>query len=79
MWSESVAKRASMRKSLGHFLNRELSRGWGAWHEMAVERAEFMRKLRQGLSMLVNRKMALGFVAWRERVFGVADDPMAKA
>ena len=27
MWSESVAKRASMRKSLGHFLNRELSAG----------------------------------------------------
>ena len=38
-----------------------------------------MRKMRKGLSMLVNRKMALGFAAWKERIFGAADDPMAKA
>ena len=46
---------------------------------MAEEHAEFMQKLRKGLSMLVNRKLALGYKAWQERVFGVADDPMAKA
>ena len=45
--------------ALGHFLNRELSRGWGAWVEMAVERAAFMQKLRKGLSFMVNRKSAL--------------------
>ena len=27
----------------------------------------------------MNRKLALGFAAWRERIFGVVDDPMAKA
>ena len=38
----------SMRRSLGHALNRQLSAGWGAWVEMAVDRAEFMRKLKEG-------------------------------
>jgi len=37
-----------MRKSLGHMLNRGLSRGFGGWTEMAAERAEFMLKLRKG-------------------------------
>ena len=69
-----------MQRSLKHMLNRELSKGFGAWLEMAIERAAFMQKLRHGLSMLVNRTMALGFGAWKSRVFGgVSDDPMAKA
>ena len=61
------AKRDSMRKSLGHMLNHGLSRGWGAWIEMAIERAEFLRKLRdlrQGLRRMTNRKLALGWNAW---------------
>ena len=48
-YASVLAKRESMRKSLSHLLNRELSRGWTAWHEMAVERAAFMQKLRHGL------------------------------
>ena len=63
-WAVLKAKRESMRKSLGHLLNRQLSRGWGAWLEMAQERGEFMQKLRKGLSYLVNRKLATGFAGW---------------
>ena len=54
-----------MRRSLSHFLNRELSRGWGAWVEMAVERAAFLQKLRKGLSYFVSRKLAVRFASWR--------------
>merc|ERR1711965_538979 len=64
---------------MGHMLNRQLSKGWGAWHEMAVERREFMQKLRKGVSFMVNRKVAVGFATWNERVHGVTDDPMSKA
>ena len=39
-------------------LNRELSRGWGAWSEMAASAATFMQKLRKGLSFMLNRKLA---------------------
>jgi hypothetical protein len=39
-----LAERASMRKSFVYLLNRELSQALGAWAEMAVERAELMRK-----------------------------------
>ena len=41
-------------------LNRELSRGWGAWVEMAVERAEFMRLLRKGGAFMFNQSLAMG-------------------
>ena len=59
-----------MRRSMSHMLNRELSRGWGAWHEMVAERKAFMQKLRKGVSFMVNRKLAclsagVGFaMAW---------------
>ena len=46
---------------------------------MAVERAEFMQKLRQGVGFMMNRKLGVSFGSWRERIFGQADDPMAKA
>ena len=78
LWVELVRKRESMRKSIGHLVNRKLSLGWRAWHEMAVERAEFMQKLRQGVGFMMNRKLGVGFGS-RERIFGQADDPMAKA
>ena len=64
-WQELVRKRESMRRSLGHMLNRQLSRGWGAWVEMA-RAAAFMQKLRKGVSIMVNRKLAVGFAAWRQ-------------
>eukprot|EP00900_Chrysochromulina_parva_P014986 jgi/Chrpa1/23489/Chrysochromulina_OHIO_Genome00027411-RA len=46
-------------------LNSGLSRGWGAWVAMAVERAEVMRKLRKGLSRMINRQLALGMASMR--------------
>ena len=55
---------ASMKKSLIHLLNRELSRGFVAWVEMAEEARYFMQKLRKGLSMFTNRGLALGFAGW---------------
>ena len=78
MWEVLKAKRDSMRKSLGHLLNRNLSRGWGAWVEMAVERAAFMQKLRKGLSRMVNRKLAVGLLRGARRA-APRDDPMSKA
>jgi hypothetical protein len=59
-------------------LNSGLSRGWGAWVAMAVERAEVMRKLRKGLSRMISRKLALGFDRWIA-AFAPRDDPMTKA
>ena len=40
----------SMRRSMSHMLNRELSRGFGAWRRWRGARA-FMQKLRKGLSV----------------------------
>ena len=34
----------AMKHALGHMLNRQLSRGWGAWTEMALDRAAFMHR-----------------------------------
>ena len=59
-------------KGMVHMLNRGLSRGFGAWVEMAVERAEFMQKLRKGLSRMVNRKLAVGFSGWASVAHGNA-------
>ena len=67
-----------MRRSVGHFLNRELSRGWVAWVEMAFDRAEFLRKLRKGVSRMVHQQLSFGFVSWREAI-APRDDPMSKA
>ena len=58
----------SMRRSLGHALNRQLSAGFLSWREMAEERAEFMRHLRKGAAFLVNRGLALGFGGWKHCV-----------
>ena len=54
----------SMGKSLGHLLHRALSRAWGAWHEMVVMRAEFMRKLRKAWSFLWDYHGACAFATW---------------
>jgi hypothetical protein len=62
-WEEEFkVERESMRKGM---LNRSLSHGFGAWLEMAIERAEFLRMLHQGLNRMTNRKLALGFEEWR--------------
>jgi hypothetical protein len=51
-----------MRKSMGHMLNRELSRGWTAWQEMLAERA----RLRKSMSHMLNRELSRGWSRWRE-------------
>ena len=66
----------SMRKSLSHMLHRGLSRGWGAWLEMAAERREFLQLLRKGVSFMVNREVAMAFAAWRP---SRCADPRARA
>jgi hypothetical protein len=73
-WAGGVAAHMAMRKSLGHLLNR----GFGAWLEMAIERAVFLQKLRKGLSRMVNRKLVIGFDHWIT-AFAPRDDPMSKA
>ena len=52
-----------MKRGLGYMLNRQVSRGWGAWVEMAIERALFLQKLRKGLSFMINRRSALAFAS----------------
>ena len=74
-----MRKREAMRRGLAHMLNRGLSRGWGAWVEMAEERAAFMQKLRKGVSFMVNRKLAVGFATWKAGSVVASDDPMVKA
>eukprot|EP00900_Chrysochromulina_parva_P015970 jgi/Chrpa1/24374/Chrysochromulina_OHIO_Genome00027597-RA len=70
--------RHKLRKSFGHLVHRSKSRGFGAWSEMAVERAEFLQVLRKGLSRMINRKLLLGFDRWIA-AFAPRDDPMSKA
>ena len=70
----------SMRRSLSHMLNRQLSRGYGAWVEMAADRAAFLQKLRKGLSFMLNRQLAAGFAGWRASWDAtVADTAMSRA
>ena len=71
-WEEGSLKRAALQRGLSHIHHRMFLRGWGAWVEMAVERAEFARKLHvgllaawaKGLSFMIDRKVALGFAGW---------------
>jgi hypothetical protein len=73
-----------MRKSLSHMLNRGLSRVWGTWVEIVVDRAEFARKLQvgllaawaRGLCFMINRKLAVGFAGW---LFAIAHKQMREA
>ena len=53
-------------KALLHFLNRELSRGWHAWHSIwAVLKAK-RESLRKSLAHLLNRNLSRGWGAWLE-------------
>ena len=79
LWSAIVGRRDSRRRSLGHRRNRQLSRGYGAWVEMAAERAAFLQLLRKGLGFLVNRQVAVGFATWYEQVHGRTPDPLGRA
>jgi hypothetical protein len=41
-FSQLDAKRKSMRKSVGYLLNRELSRAWGVWADLMIERVDIV-------------------------------------
>ena len=53
-----------MRRSLGHLLNKELSRGWKGWTGMIAARAEHMQKLDHAMRHMLNRKLGVGFGEW---------------
>ena len=68
-----------MRRSLGHLLNREQSRGFCAWVLMARERAAALDAMRRGLLFMLKRTLALGFASWSGRSGVVGVEPMSKA
>ena len=45
-WAEWRRKKDAMTRGLKHMLNRDLSRGFGAWVEMREERLAFMQTLK---------------------------------
>jgi hypothetical protein len=78
-WFVLKAKRESMRKSL---MRHELSLGFGALLTMAIECADFKRKLQMGVSIMVHRRLALGLACWRSTcrsALASQDDQMSKA
>ena len=67
-----------MRRSLGHLLNREQSRGFCAWVLMVGERAAALDAMRRGLLFMLKRTLALGFASWSGRSGVVGAEPMSK-
>lgn len=53
-----------MARGLGHFLNRELSRGWNGWRAMVDARHAALAQVYKAVSYLVNRRLALGWRGW---------------
>jgi len=47
-----------------YFVSLERSRGFGAWSQIAIERAELMQRQRKGASRFAKRKLELGFGGW---------------
>ena len=56
-------KRDAMRRSLGHLINRGLSRGWRGWLMMVAGRAAALQLMRRGVRFMMNRKLAKGWMA----------------
>ena len=77
---ELVRKRAAMRRSLGHMLNRGLSRGWGAWVEMARSVPRSCRSCaRAWLHGEPQARARLGRRLGERVAIASRDDPMSKA
>ena len=55
-----------MSKALLHFLNRELSRGWHAWHMMWEVLKAKRDSMRKSLGHLLHRGISRGWGAWHE-------------
>ena len=71
--------RQKLGHALGHMRHRHTSRAFGAWAEVAAERAHFLRKLRHSLGHMLHRQLAKGFEAWRPRAAERVKDPGARA
>ena len=68
-WKLGKGRSASnMSRALGHFVNRELSRGYLGWAEYAADLAYKRASMRRGLSHMLNRKLSAGLNAWVEMV-----------
>ena len=66
-WQEAVAPRDDpMARALKHLLNKELSRGWVAWHAQWEEKRAKMESMRRSLGHALNRQLSAGFLSWRE-------------
>ena len=50
----------------GHFLNRELSRGWTAWHDQYTEGVRKRNLLKQAGARLARPKLTACLVHWRD-------------
>jgi len=57
-----------MSRAIKYLLNSGLSRGWGAWLEMAAMEHELVQMLRKGLSFILFHKEAPAFAGWRHFV-----------
>ena len=47
-------------------MNRELARGWTAWHTMYAEQKRKMESMRRSMSHMLNRELSRGWGAWSE-------------
>jgi len=57
-----------MHRALLHLMNRQLSRGWSAWHSTWSEVVRKRAALRRSLSYMLNRNLSRGWGAWVEMV-----------
>ena len=61
-WREAIAPLDDhMSKALLHFLNRELSRGWHAWHAMWEVLKAKRESMRKSLGHLLHRELSRGW------------------
>ena len=61
---EVVRTRDSMRRSLGHMRNRELSRGWFAWDSEVAQRVTALERLRKSVRYMRMRKLGQSLRCW---------------
>ena len=64
---KSIGKKAgNMSRALLHLMNRQLSRGWSAWHLTWQALVAKRASLRRGLAPMLHRGLSHGWVAWVE-------------
>ena len=55
-----------MRNGIGFLLNRELSRAWMAWKEIAADVKAAKDAMRNGIGFLLNRELSRAFLTWSD-------------